>query len=115
VVFFIHYSEATFLEKKSLNFLEVSILSIILKIIALSSVSSSEIKRNCSCACLSSITTSLGKPSLRLITWSTVISTAGFYANKDKNGNYSGGGTLALGFSQDLNTLAHESFHAYSI
>jgi len=30
--------------------------------IALSSVSSSEIKRNCSCACLSSITTSLGKP-----------------------------------------------------
>jgi len=39
--------------------------------------------------------------------------TAGFYANKDSKGNYTGGGTLALGNSQDLNTVAHESFHAY--
>jgi len=38
---------------------------------------------------------------------------AGFYANKDSKGNYTGGGTLALGNSQDLNTVAHESFHAY--
>jgi len=38
---------------------------------------------------------------------------AGFYPNKDSKGNYTGGGTLALGNSQDLNTVAHESFHAY--
>ncbi|SFC66765.1 RHS repeat-associated core domain-containing protein, partial [Flagellimonas taeanensis] len=40
-------------------------------------------------------------------------STAGFNANKDKEGNYTGGGTLLLGADQSLETVSHELFHAY--
>ncbi len=39
--------------------------------------------------------------------------TAGFFANKDDEGNYIGGGTLALSGAQDFETVAHEFFHAY--
>ena len=58
---FLFYKVATFLAKKSLNFLLVSILSISLKMVCLSSSSSCWISLICSTAVLSSITTSVGK------------------------------------------------------